>query len=372
MKNNETLIPKKITVLFFPFNLLSHYLRSLVLADSYDKNLYNILFLSSENYNVFVQQHHYQTFSCLQFDQEYVMQCAERFEFTWLKQADLERIMRAQAAVIKSFQSEIVIGDMAPTLKMAAELCGVKYFSILNGYMTRYYALTRKIPGTHKASGIFNALPEPVANWLTRIGEKVTMRKIHKPFKLIRNKYKLQHKYDYLSEMEGDHNLICDLPHLFPQKSLPVNYAHIGPLIYLPKTGNDQWLDKIELQKPLILVSMGSTGDWSRLNFLNQDFYSRYTIVTAGDKEKILDAPHIISRPFVNIMEVLKKADLMICHGGNGTINYGILCRVYMLCISSHFEQEWNIAALEKNKYGKSANHFNELNWKSAILLNTP
>mgnify|MGYP006335572741 FL=1 len=57
----------------------------------------------------------------------------------------------------------------------------------------------------------------------------------------------------------------------------------------------------------------------------------------------------------------------MICHGGNGTIYNGILNQVYMLCLSNHFEQEWNIDAVEKNGYGLSADEFTEADWKAHI-----
>ena len=367
MKNTEAGPETKITILFFPFNLLSHYLRSLVLADSYDRHQYNILFLSSERYDAFVHQHQYKTFSCLQFNEDDVMSCIRRFEFDWLKQSVLEQIMLAQVNVIKSLGAEIVIGDMAPTLKMAAECCRVPYYSLMNGYMTKHYAATRKISKRHQAFPVFKTLPRPLANWLTSLGESVTMRQIHYPFRQLRAQYQLKYVANYISEMEGDQNLICDLPHLFPQRVLPINYAFTGPLIYQPAADKEQWIAYIDVKKPLILVAMGSTGDWRKLEFLNQEFYSKYTVVTAGDAEGVLHAPHIISRTFVNMMEVLERADLMICHGGNGTIYHGILAAVYMLCISSHFEQEWNIEALENNSYGKSADDFDEPQWRHAI-----
>lgn len=367
MKNPEAEPGIKITILFFPFNLLSHYLRSLVLADSYDQRHYNILFLSSEKYNVFVQQHQYKTFTCLQFDQEQVMSSIRKFKFDWLKQPELEEIMLAQIAVIKSLGANIVIGDMAPTLKMAAEYCHVSYLSLMNGYMTKHYAATRKISRRHKAFPIFKRLPGPLADWLTNLGETITMRQIHHPFRQLRDRYQLTYVANYILEMEGDHNLICDLPHLFPQKLLPINYAYTGPLIYKPKADKEQWMQDIGAEKPLILIAMGSTGDWSRLEFLNQEYYSRYNFVTAGDAGVVLHAPHFIPRIFVDMMEVLKKADLMICHGGNGTVYQGILCGVFMLCLSSHFEQEWNIDALEKNKFGQSADDFDESQWQYNI-----
>ena len=69
----------------------------------------------------------------------------------------------------------------------------------------------------------------------------------------------------------------------------------------------------------------------------------------------------------MNIDEAMKVTNLMICHGGNGTIYYGLRHGVYMLCITSHFEQEWNVHALERIGYGKSVNDVTEDNWKEII-----
>jgi hypothetical protein len=40
-----------------------------------------------------------------------------------------------------------------------------------------------------------------------------------------------------------------------------------------------------------------------------------------------------------------------------------------MLCLTSHFEQEWNVQALERKGYGVSANEFNATDWKKNIEI---
>ncbi len=357
-----------ITILIFPFNLLSHYLRCLVLADIYLKKEYNVLFLNSEAHNKFVKQHEYKTFPCKHLDAEYAIECAKDFDFSWINQTALERTMLSQISAISAFKADVVIGDMTLSLNMAAECTGVKYFSLMNGYMTKYYTLTRKCSRSHKAYDILKKMPESLADELTDFGEKLAFKRVHRPFAKIREKHNLKKMNNYLDEIEGDYNLICDLPQLFPQKSLPSNYSYTGPLIYNHFQNNGPWLNKIDEQlKPIIFVCMGSTGEWSKLKFLNNLYFKKYTIITAGDSKKILSGSHIISRAFAHISKVLKKASLMICHGGNGTIYHGIFNNVYMLCLSSHFEQEWNILALEEHGYGKSANDYDSTTWRTKI-----
>lgn len=359
--------PKK-RILFFPFDLLSHYLRCIVLANEfYCKDEYEISFLSSRTYNGYVEQHGYTTFECEQFDAKRVMECSEKFNFSWLNEPDIERVLLSQVEAIKVFKPDMVVGDVAPSLKMAAELNGVEFIALMNGYMSKYYADTRKLSRTHVAYKYSKKIPERYFNKIIDFAERISFKRVHKPFRRLRKKYNLKKIESYFSEIEGDKNLICDLPELFPQRALPENYRIIGPLIYNSYQKEGPWLSNIKNTKPVIFICMGSTGSWEQLEFLNGSFFSEYTIITAGDKDRILTGSHIISRDFVNLDEVLNRSHLMICHGGNGTIYYGLMKGIYMLCLTSHFEQEWNVHALERTGFGESANEFSLKDWKNGI-----
>lgn len=355
-------------VLIFPFNLQAHYLRCLVLADQlYKEHGYEIIFAYSENYHQYVSQHGYASFKVKQLDAERAVRETAQFNFSWLEQAEIEQVMKAQITAIKNLQPQLVIGDAEPTLKMATEYCNVKYISLLNGYLSPYYDSQRQISKKHPAYTTLRWMPAIVAESLVRIGEKMVFRKIHQSFKTLRQKYKLQTLESYTEELEGDEVYICDNPRLFPQKDLPVNYKIIGPLTYLSEQNDMDWLNTLDLQKPIICVCMGSSGDWEKLRFLNDPYYAKYSIIAAGDKKRILTASHIIRKDFVNLAHVLQFAHLMICHGGNGTINCGYDSGVFMLCLPSHVEQEWNVHALEKCGAGLLTDHFSEEDWQIEI-----
>jgi UDP:flavonoid glycosyltransferase YjiC (YdhE family) len=355
-------------ILIFPFDLLSHYLRCLVLADSYDQNEYRILFQSSKKYDHYVKKHGYGTFNAEQFDTDYVMQCTKNFDFSWLNEADLKKVLLSQIAVIENFSPAFVIGDVAPTLKMAAAYTGVKFISLLNGYLTKYYSETRKLSRANPAHAYLNLLPSGIKDIFTEIGEKVAFKKVHQPFKSLRKAFKLKPMDDYLSETEGDENYICDLPSLFPQRNLPSNFTFKGPLVYKNML-QEEWIEELSEEKPIICVSMGSSGDWQELVFLNDPYYAKYTIVIAGHTGSLFPAPHLIVKNFVNLPQLVSKASLMICHGGNGTIYLGVLAKVYLLCVANHFEQEWNVHALMAHGLGKFANGFTDQQWQAEIEL---
>jgi len=357
-------MPDRKIILVFPFNLLSHYLRSLVLVDRYyDRQVYDVRFAESEAYGLYVRRAGYKTFPCAQFDAERATADSRRFDFSWLNEKDINRVFTSQADCIRMFHPERVIGDMAPTLKMAAELTATPCLAVLNGYMTPYCVQGRSVPAKHPAYRYLNRLPKDVLEPLTSFGESMSFRKIHKPFRMLRHKYKLKPVSNYLEEIQGDENVICDLPDLFPQKDLPANYNFTAPLIYQDSMQDSSWLADVDRRKPVVLVTMGSSGDWERLRFLNGREYAVFSIITAGDKDGILCGSHITARPFVDMRRVLAISDVMICHGGNGTIYQGLLTGVFMLCLASHFEQEWNVKALERIGYGMSAANFEEAEW---------
>lgn len=337
-------------ILIFPFDLLSHYTRCIELAKRYTGA--SIVFATSKRYNHLVLNAGYQLINVETFNPDRVMKCAERFNFSWLNEADIERVFLSQVSAIKELKPTLVIGDMAPTLKMAAEYVGVSCTTLMNGYMSPYYQNVRMPPKTHPVYRYLAVLPP----MLIQFGEQLSFYMLHAPFRRLRTKYKLSNVGTYLLEFEGDTNLICDDASLFPQKELPDHYKFIGPLIYDAGSEGISILDNIPQGKKIIFVSMGSSGNWAPLRFLSMPQYSNFVVVTAGDTHKIITGSHVLSQPFISLKHILPRVALLICHGGNGTIYQALRYNVPMLCYTSHFEQEWNVQRLEALKLSKRIN----------------
>jgi UDP:flavonoid glycosyltransferase YjiC (YdhE family) len=314
------------------------------------------LFAGSGKYNNYVTEAGYGIVDVQGFDPEMVMDCSRKFNFSWLNKKDIERVFLSQVEIIQHYKPDLVIGDMSPTLKMAAEKQGVKYIALMNGYMTRYYAETRMLSRTHAGYTYLKKLPAHVADKVVKIAENIAFKIVHRPFRQLRRAYKLKPVASYLLEMEGDENLICDEEAIFPQTNLPGNYKIIGPLLYTTQTDESVLLDSLKSSKPTICVCMGSSGDWSALGFLSKPKYKHLNIVTAGDHEEVIKGDHVIRTDFVNLDQLLPRCAYLICHGGNGTIYKGLEHNIYMLCFTSHFEQEWNVQMLEKLSLGRSIN----------------
>ena len=339
-------------VLFFPFDLLSHYSRCLQLATAI-RECCDVRFACSPQYDRLVAEAGFATFRCERFDAERAMADSRRFEFSWLNAGDVERVVSSQIEVIRQHRPLAVLGDAEPTLKMAAEAAGVPFVALTNAYLTRHYAFLREVSTAHPAYRFRDKLPGAVFGWMTRLGEGAAMRAIHRPFRALRRRLGLTPRRGYLEEMEGDHTLLCDLPLLFPQRELPASFQFIGPLFHGDTAVDDEVAGFVDNGRPSLLVTMGSSGDFSRLAALNDARFAAYNVLVAGDRDGVLRGDHVLARPFLNSSGILPAIDLVVCHGGNGTLYQALAHGVPLLCSPCVFEQEWNVAAVERLGLGE-------------------
>lgn len=332
---------RKQLLMIFPLDLAAHYLRCIEFCKKLE-NQFEILIAYSPRYETFLKESGYETFQVDNFNSEEVTDSASRFDFSWLNMTNVELVLNSQIKAIEEYRPDIVLGDAAFTLKMAAEKTAIPHASILNGYMTKYCSITRQVSPSHPAYPYSKTIPKKVFERLTRIIERMMLEKIHSPFREMRKKLDLSKRKYLLEELEGDFNLICDLPSFFPQK-LPENYEFVGPLFYNGKEEEKEILDFLGNHKQNILISMGSTGQWKKLNMMRNPIFSDFRIVVSGKGCCSLSGDNILSKTFVNHIRIMNKISLVICHGGNGTVYQALSHGVPILFFPGNFEQEWNI-----------------------------
>lgn len=343
----------KPLVLVFPFDLLSHYLRCLEIAKKLS-GAYDFRFVHSPKFNEYITEAGFGIFDCESFDPEKVMPLARKFDFSWLDPATIEIIYKNQIRVIEELQPAIVVGDTSPTLKMAAEKTGTPFITLMNGYMTKHYARVRKLSVNHPAHKMLQKFPGKVQSGIVAQAEKMALKAVHKPFRQLRMQEGLGKTADYFAELEGDLNLICDFEEMYPQKELPESFRFVGAIKTAVDATEDSKPLKISENRKTILVTMGSSGDWDKVDFLHADFFNRFNLILAGYKGQYYSNSKFNARSFINLDEIMPEVDLVICHGGNGTVNAAISHGVPVIGLPSHFEQEWNMQGVEEIGFGET------------------
>lgn len=333
---------EKRLLMVFPLDMAAHNLRCLELCKKL-RGQFRIAFAYSPKYDGFIRKCGFETFSVNNFNSEEVTAAASSFDFSWLNLPNIEFVLNSQINAIEEHNPSLVLGDAAFTLKMAAEKTNVPYISLLNGYMTKYCGITRKVSPSHPGYPYSKTMPKRVFDRLTRIIERVMFEKIHAPFRRVRKKFGLCRLNYLLEELEGDFNLVCDLLRFFPQKNLQENYEFVGPLFYQGSEEEKEILDFYGNNHLNILVSMGSTGNWKNLSLLLDPIFSDTRIVVSGNLSNTICGDNILSTAFVNHGKIMDKVDILICHGGNGTVYQALSYGIPLLFFPGNFEQEWNI-----------------------------
>jgi UDP:flavonoid glycosyltransferase YjiC (YdhE family) len=341
----------KRLLMVFSLDMAAHYLRCIELCKRM-KDEFHIVFAASRRYGRFVSESGFETFDVENFESEEVATSASSFDFSWLNPSNIERVLTSQIRTIAEYKPSVVLGDAAFTLKMAAEKTGVPFVSLVNGYMTPFYGLTRKVSPSHFAYQYSKTIPARVFDSLTRRIEHIMFRRIHAPFRSARSRHKLSRRSYFLQELEGDFNLICDLPSLFPQKKLPAKYEFVGPLFHKGSESEIEIQQFLEADHPKILISMGSTGKNKIVDLFGDATFKDFRIVVSGNGSDSIFGGNILSKSFVNHIAILDKIDVVICHGGNGTIYQALSKGVPALCFPSNFEQEWNIQRVTETGLG--------------------
>ena len=129
-------------VLAFPFPLLSHYLRTREILKSLDAEiLYAGACKAAERVAALGEQ----LFPCEHFDEAEMLECTNRFDFSWLNIQAIERVYLSQVEAIKTFKPDLVVSDSAQTAKMACETTGVPLILMENGRTSEVCASTMSI-----------------------------------------------------------------------------------------------------------------------------------------------------------------------------------------------------------------------------------
>ncbi|MDD2386128.1 MAG: glycosyltransferase [Bacteroidales bacterium] len=335
-------------ILVAPYNLLAHYLRSIALVKNIPNNA-EIVFLKSGRYDNFVTANGYKLTQNTLNTYSTVIEKAASFDFSWINKKSVNRTVNELIEIIKTEKPDYIIGDTYLGMKIAAEYCNITLISIFNAYLTHHYNDLRPTPHNHKANKFKSKLSEKSWNTIVRTVEKLTLRKVHSPFRKIRRKLKLKQYRDLFDEFTGDKNILCDDPEIFPSIKLPDNYQYCGPLLYSYNVTNQQLLNFLSKDKTrkTILISMGSTGKITNIGDLKNYFWLNYNIVITGAKEG-KQTENIYYTDFINFDETSHLIDLIICHGGNGTMYQAINKNIPAIAIPTIFEQEWNIHRFEK------------------------
>lgn len=265
----------------------------------------------------------------------------------------LQSYVEEDLRVIKAVAPALIVGDFRLSLSISARLAKVPYMAISNAYWSPYARQTYPLPELPmnrlvgvKAASLLFSMVRPVAFAL----HTMPLNKVRKRYGLASLGWDLRRIYT-----DGDHVLYADIPELIPTFSLPANHHQIGAINWSPSVPLPAWWEELPDDRPVIYVTLGSSGQADRLPEVLQALSSLPVSVIAATAGRVAMAEcpdNAWVADYLPGEAAAARAQLVICNGGSPTTMQALTVGVPVLGIPSNLDQYLNMSYLQQAGVG--------------------
>ena len=241
-------------------------------------------------------------------------------------------------------QPDLVVADFRYTASTSAAITGVPVASLVNAHWSphRRLGFPAQPPSTSSS-------PSSTPSLRTRLRSSRPARAVGKARRTLRserapsgggsgvpdvdhlNVLRAEHGLPavtgYLQLLvDADHVLYAEPPGLIEVPGAPAHHRCIGPVVWSPSMPLPDWWPDLPADRPLVYVTMGSTGEAERLPALVRrlaELDVTVVVSTAGRFELDLElperAPNVFTAEVVPGTEVCARASVVVGSGGSGT-----------------------------------------------------
>lgn len=257
--------------------------------------------------------------------------------------ATLTQYVEDDLALLRAVRPDLVVGDFRLSLSVSARLAGVPYASISNAYWSPYARPRYTVPALP-----LTRLPLPLAQLLFQIGRPLAFAAHCLPLNRVRRRYGLSTLGYDLRRIytDADQVLYADVPELLPTWPLPSNHHYLGPILWSPPVALPDWWHTLPEDRPLIYVTLGSSGQHGLLPTLVSalgDVAAIALIATAGARPESPLPGNIRVAEYLPGVEAARRARLVICNGGSPTTQQALAAGIPVLGIASNLDQFLNM-----------------------------
>ncbi len=300
----------------------------------------------------FIEQEGFKTLPCFQIDPDKLFSRIRDGKIRFIEDDELEMIVESDRALYREVRPDLVFADGRFSSPISSGIEKIPHAAIVNVSSTEYRALPY-IP-------FFEWLPDSLSRKLDPFNLWLEMKifdTVAGTFKQWSKKFQLPKIITATNCLTGnDLTLMADLPEYFPTRNLPDDYRYIGPLTWHNGTSLPDWWPPETGGRKLIYISMGTTwvgGRFEHLYALLRRYNLAAIITTGGQLPKseqgLLETVpgEIYLEEFIPGEEVMKICDLVVCHGGNGTIYQALEHGRPVVGIPTIPDQDFNMRRVE-------------------------
>lgn len=332
---------------------LAHWARAATLARGLDAEKFRVMLASDPRYDVFLEKPTFPVHPIRSLPSEQFLRAAARGRPLYDTQT-LRDYVRDDLTLLKAVQPAAVVGDHRLSLSISARVAGVPYLSVINAYWSPY------------ADSPASALPElPINRWLgTKLARSVfrlawpLSSAYHSlPLNRVRRTYGLPSlAWDWPRVYtDADRTLYADAMELVPTNRLPATHSYLGPILWSPPVELPSWWNDLPKARPLIYVTLGSSGRSEHLQVVLAALAELPVTVIAGTAAKLkMGAPpdNVRLLAYTPGEKLAARADLVICNGGSLTVYQALAAGKPLIGIASNMDQHLSMRYVEKAGVG--------------------
>ena len=286
----------------------------------------------------------------------------------YLTTSEIEDFIDSELEAYKKYGINLVISTLRPSTAISAKMADIKHITLNYSFLTPDYKDSLKTPESHF---LYNIAKIPI---IGDIFDLLVINAIYPFFKkawakeyniVLKNKGMKKFKDLFYSYCGNDLTWLYDIPEFAPIKNKPkLNYQFVGHLFNEVTAPEPEWLDEMleykkETGKPVLFVSMGSSGTLFPKVYEDAYQYARdnnmILMATACDhlgNNSHSEEEFVFLTNFANMRHLIEASDIVVSHGGRGTMYDVISLARNIIIIPHQAEQEANARKIEKLKLG--------------------
>jgi UDP:flavonoid glycosyltransferase YjiC (YdhE family) len=233
--------------------------------------------------------------------------------------AVLERYVEQELALFARVEPDAVVGDFRLSLSTSTALAKIPFAMLINAYWSPH--------------AVRDAFPVPDHPMVKLVGERMAakffprvMPKVFaafaKPINTVRQRHGLAPIGSLLDVLtHGDQTLFPDTPSLVPTAGAPPTQVYLGPVLWSPDVPLPDWWNNLSDAKPLVYVTLGSSGRHDRLPVVLRALAKLDVSVllsTAGRDLPAAMPPNVFAAPYLPGDLAVARSALVISNGGTG------------------------------------------------------
>jgi UDP:flavonoid glycosyltransferase YjiC (YdhE family) len=338
---------ERIKILFFAEAVtLAHVARPIALAQSLDPARFDVHVACAEGFEFCFNGTHFTRWHIRSIPGEQFLKALAGGKPVY-GAATLAGYVEDDLRVLRAVQPDIVVGDFRLSLSVSARLTRTPYVSLMNAYWSPHVIQYYSVPNIP----LTTLVPIRIANALFRMARPIAFASHSIPLNRVRRQYGLPSLGADLRRVytDADYSMYADVPDMFPARSLPQQHAYIGPIIWSPPLPPPAWWDRVPTGRPVIYVTLGSSGQGRLLPQVLQALGQLPVTVIAATAGRVdvSDAPaNAFVAAYLPGELAARRASLVICNGGSPTSQQALAAGVPVLGIASNLDQFLNMSGV--------------------------